>query len=77
MPSSNPEIQSAVAATIARSVGETVAQRAFTLLGSSIVEQILAGAADVTTGQEIERYFRDTQDSAATERAAASTKTNS
>jgi Rps23 Pro-64 3,4-dihydroxylase Tpa1-like proline 4-hydroxylase len=53
-PSSNPEIQSAVAATIARSVGETVAQRAFTLLGSSIVEQILAGATNVTVGQEIE-----------------------
>jgi SM-20-related protein len=39
---SNPEIQSAVRAAIARSVGETVAQRAFTLLGSSIVEQIIA-----------------------------------
>ncbi len=37
-----PEIQSAVTAAIARSVGETVAQRAFALLGSSIVEQILA-----------------------------------
>jgi len=34
--------QSAVTAAIARSVGETVAQRAFALLGSSIVEQILA-----------------------------------
>src|ERR1700692_2310188 len=42
--SSNPETQSAVAAAIAQSVGETVAQRAFTLLGGSIVEQILAGA---------------------------------
>jgi Rps23 Pro-64 3,4-dihydroxylase Tpa1-like proline 4-hydroxylase len=40
--SGNSETQSAVAAAIARSVGETVAQRAFTLLGSSIVEQILA-----------------------------------
>jgi Rps23 Pro-64 3,4-dihydroxylase Tpa1-like proline 4-hydroxylase len=40
--SSNPEIQSAVTSTIARSVGETVAQRAFALLGSSIVEQIVA-----------------------------------
>jgi Rps23 Pro-64 3,4-dihydroxylase Tpa1-like proline 4-hydroxylase len=39
---SNPEIQSAVSAAISRSVGETVAQRAFTLLGGSIVEQILA-----------------------------------
>ena len=40
--SNNPEIRSAVSAAIARSVGETVAQRAFTLLGSSIVEQIVA-----------------------------------
>ena len=40
----NPEIQSAVNAAIARSVGETVAQRAFALLGGSIVEQILARA---------------------------------
>jgi hypothetical protein len=36
-----PEIQSGVSAIIARSVGETVAQRAFSLLGGSIVEQIL------------------------------------
>jgi Rps23 Pro-64 3,4-dihydroxylase Tpa1-like proline 4-hydroxylase len=39
---SSPETQSAVDAAIARSVGETVAQRAFALLGGSIVEQILA-----------------------------------
>lgn len=38
----NPEIQSAVTCAIHRAVGETVAQRAFTLLGSSIVEQILS-----------------------------------
>jgi len=38
----NPEIQCAVTAAIARSVGETVAQRAFALLGGSIVEQIVA-----------------------------------
>jgi Rps23 Pro-64 3,4-dihydroxylase Tpa1-like proline 4-hydroxylase len=42
--SSSPETQSAVAAAIAQSVGETVAQRAFALLGGSIVQQILAGA---------------------------------
>jgi len=46
--SGSPEIQSAVIATIHRAVGETVAQRAFTLLGSRIVEQILASA---TPGQ--------------------------
>jgi len=40
--SSDPQTQSAVTAAIARSVGETVAQRAFALLGGSIVEQILA-----------------------------------
>jgi len=38
----DPQTQSAVSAAIARSVGETVAQRAFALLGGSIVEQILA-----------------------------------
>src|SRR5208282_6521352 len=50
--SSNPETQSAVTAAIARSVGETVAQRAFALLGSSIVEQIVArgAASGVTEG---------------------------
>ena len=42
--SGNPEIQSAVTAAISRSVGETIAQRAFALLGSSIVEQIVAGS---------------------------------
>src|SRR5712671_2789539 len=40
----NPQTQSAVAAAIAQSVGETVAQRAFALLGGSILEQILAGS---------------------------------
>jgi Rps23 Pro-64 3,4-dihydroxylase Tpa1-like proline 4-hydroxylase len=40
--SRDPQTQSAVSAAIARSVGETVAQRAFALLGGSIVEQILA-----------------------------------
>ncbi|MDQ1389939.1 MAG: hypothetical protein QOF56_3393 [Acidobacteriaceae bacterium] len=51
----NPQIQSAVSAVIAQSVGETVAQRAFALLGGSIVEQILGSstipvsAADMTT----------------------------
>jgi hypothetical protein len=43
--SSSPESQAAVNAAIARSVGETVAQRAFGLLGGSIVEQILASSA--------------------------------
>ena len=38
--SHNPELQSAVSEAIARSVGETVAQRAFTLLGRSVMEQV-------------------------------------
>jgi len=39
----DPATQFAVNAAISRAVGETVAQRAFALLGGSIVEQILAG----------------------------------
>jgi Rps23 Pro-64 3,4-dihydroxylase Tpa1-like proline 4-hydroxylase len=45
----NPEIQTAVMAAIHRAVGETVAQRAFGLLGGSIVEQILATTSPVRT----------------------------
>ncbi len=56
-PGSNPEIQSAVTATIARSVGETVAQRAFTLLGSSIVEQILASGGVMTKSHDTTPIF--------------------
>src|SRR5258708_38811280 len=37
------EIREAVQAVISSAVGETVAQRAFTVLGGSIVERILAG----------------------------------
>jgi Rps23 Pro-64 3,4-dihydroxylase Tpa1-like proline 4-hydroxylase len=48
----DPQIHSAVNAAIARSVGETVAQRAFTLLGSSIVEQILAGSGIAALAEE-------------------------
>jgi Rps23 Pro-64 3,4-dihydroxylase Tpa1-like proline 4-hydroxylase len=39
----NPETQDAVNAVIASAVGETVAQRAFAILGGSIVERILEG----------------------------------
>ena len=39
----NPETQEAVRAVIASAVGETVAQRAFVVLGGSIVERILEG----------------------------------
>jgi SM-20-related protein len=40
----NHEIQQAVRAVIASAVGETVAQRAFSVLGGSIVERILEGS---------------------------------
>jgi len=40
----NPETQQAVRAVIASAVGETVAQRAFAVLGGSIVERILEGS---------------------------------
>jgi Rps23 Pro-64 3,4-dihydroxylase Tpa1-like proline 4-hydroxylase len=49
--SRNPETQSAVTEAIARSVGETVTQRAFVLLGGSIVERILAQPG--VSGEEI------------------------
>jgi len=39
---SDPTIQSAVSAVIAAAVGETVAHRAFTVLGSSIIERMAA-----------------------------------
>jgi SM-20-related protein len=50
--SDNPEVQTAVNQAIARLVGETVAQRAFAVLGGSIVEQILAHGASVSGGEE-------------------------
>jgi SM-20-related protein len=50
--SSDSGTQSAVTAAIARSVGETVAQRAFALLGSSIVEQILARSVIPAASEE-------------------------
>src|SRR5260370_42239423 len=41
----NPETQESVRAVIASAVGETVAQRAFAVLGGSIVEPILEGSS--------------------------------
>lgn len=41
----NEQTRDAVRTVIASAVGETVAQRAFTVLGASIVERILAGGA--------------------------------
>jgi Rps23 Pro-64 3,4-dihydroxylase Tpa1-like proline 4-hydroxylase len=45
----NPESQEAVRMVIAAAVGETVAQRAFAVLGGSIVERILESSALPTT----------------------------
>lgn len=39
----NPEVQQAVRRVVSSAVGETVAQRAFSVLGSSIVERIVDG----------------------------------
>jgi Rps23 Pro-64 3,4-dihydroxylase Tpa1-like proline 4-hydroxylase len=47
-----PEIQSGVNTVVSRSVGEAVAQRAFALLGGSIVEQILRRSSLVPNGDE-------------------------
>ncbi len=45
----NQQTQTAVLSVISSAVGETVAQRAFAVLGSSIVERILEGAGSTTT----------------------------
>jgi hypothetical protein len=49
----NLDVQAAVNATIARSLGETIAQRAFSILGGSIVEQILARSEISTRGEPV------------------------
>jgi Rps23 Pro-64 3,4-dihydroxylase Tpa1-like proline 4-hydroxylase len=54
----NAETQSAVNAAIARSIGETVAQRAFTLLGGSIVERILAHPESSRNAEENSQFTR-------------------
>lgn len=51
---SRPEIHTSVSAVIARSVGETVAQRAFSLLGESILERILSRSAVVGSSEELD-----------------------
>ena len=58
----NPETQDAVRTVIASAVGETVAQRAFAVLGGSIVERILESSAlpftDPTDGRLPDLYGR-------------------
>lgn len=48
----NPATQDAVNTAIAQSVGETVAQRAFALLGGSIVERILLQSGSRSAAEE-------------------------
>jgi len=52
---SSPETQEAVRVVIASAVGEIVAQRAFAVLGSSIVERILENSSLTTTDATAER----------------------
>jgi hypothetical protein len=53
--SGNHEVQNAVMEAIQRSIGETVAQRALTILGGSIVEQIVSHGAGATPGEQAAR----------------------
>jgi Rps23 Pro-64 3,4-dihydroxylase Tpa1-like proline 4-hydroxylase len=48
----NPETHEAVNAVFASAVGETIAQRAFAVLGSSVVDRILAPIAGGVTTQD-------------------------
>jgi Rps23 Pro-64 3,4-dihydroxylase Tpa1-like proline 4-hydroxylase len=59
--STNPELQSAVRAVIASAVGETVAQRAFGVLGSSIVERILDDATSLADSSRTVEVAADPQ----------------
>jgi len=45
----NPDVQTAIDAAIASALGETIAQRAYSVLGTSIVQQILSATADHRT----------------------------
>jgi SM-20-related protein len=53
---SDPAIQSAVSQVIAAAVGETVAQRAFTVLGTSIIERILNGLTVANVADDVTHY---------------------
>jgi len=61
----NHEIQEAVRAVIASAIGETVAQRAFAVLGGNIVERILQGGSlslgDSAEERPAEIYAREPQ----------------
>ncbi len=61
----NPETQEAVSTAIASAVGETVAQRAFTVLGGSVLERILknnpSSLNDVAATRRSEIYAREPQ----------------
>jgi len=59
----NPETHEAVRAVIAAAIGETVAQRAFSVLGGSIVERIIESsslpAGETAAGQKEQTLFPD------------------
>ena len=58
----NQETQEAVRAVIASAVGETVAQRAFAVLGGSIVERILEAARCRSPTQLLRALLRSSLD---------------
>jgi len=53
----NPEVQEAVRRVIATAIGETVAQRAFGVLGASIVERILESSSSENAGHAVSEIF--------------------
>ena len=57
---SNPELQEAVKRVIASAIGETVAQRAFGVLGGSIVDRILESGSSEAAGNTVSDLFRVT-----------------
>ena len=56
--SANPETNEAVKAVIAAAIGETVAQRAFSVLGGSIVERIIESSS-LSAGETTGSLFSD------------------
>ena len=53
----NPELQEAVRRVIATAIGETVAQRAFGVLGGSIVDRILESSSSEISGKAASDVF--------------------
>ena len=53
----NPDLQEAVRRVVSSAVGETVAQRAFAVLGGSIVERIINGGMQHADGAKTPENF--------------------